>query len=378
MLFDYDTLKIIWWVLIGVLLIGFALTNGSDMAVSVLSLRVGKNQSERGAILSTIAPHWDGNQVWLITAGGAIFAAWPEIYSAAFSGLYWAMLLLLFTIWMRPLAFDYRSQIKSERWQKGWDIALLVGSLVPMLICGVAFGNLLEGLPFWQDADLRWHYEGSFLTALLPLLNPFALLCGLTSVFMLLTQGALWIGMRTEKPLCERAVRIAPYFSLVSLALFLICGLWAYSFDALSLVSRAPEGSFNLITGKSVQSVPHGLFENYLTHPITLLVPVIACLGIVLGAIEAKRGHIAKAFIENAVGVAFIIITPATALFPFLMPSSKDPASSLTLWDATSSQLTLTVMMFAVIIFVPLALGYTIFAYHRMWGRAGKDEHSEY
>lgn len=371
---DYDTLKIIWWVLIGVLLIGFALTSGTDMAVSVLSLRAGRSLKERGAILSTIAPHWDGNQVWLITAGGAIFAAWPEIYSAAFSGLYWAMLLLLFTIWMRPLAFDYRSHIDSERWQKGWDVALFIGSLVPMLICGVAFGNLLEGLPFWQDADLRWHYEGSFLTALLPLLNPFALLCGLVSVLMLLTQGSLWIAMRTEEPIASRSLKWAPRLAVAALVLFGICGIWAWSFDALGLVSRAPEGSFNLITAKQVETASHGLFANYISHPATMAVPALAVLAILAGAFHALRGRAARAFVENAVGIACIIATPAVALFPFLMPSSRDPASSLTVWDATSSQLTLTIMMFAVVIFVPLALGYTIFAYRRMWRRASPDD----
>lgn len=371
---DYDTLKVIWWVLIGVLLIGFALTSGTDMAVSVLSLRAGRSLKERGAILSTIAPHWDGNQVWLITAGGAIFAAWPEIYSAAFSGLYWAMLLLLFTIWMRPLAFDYRSHIQSERWQKGWDVALFIGSLVPMLICGVAFGNLLEGLPFWQDADLRWHYEGSFLTALLPLLNPFALLCGLVSVLMLLTQGSLWIAMRTGEPIASRGLKWAPRLAVIGLVLFGICGIWAWSFDALGLVSRAPEGSFNLITAKQVETVSHGLFANYISHPATMAVPALAVLAILAGAFHALRGRAARAFVENAVGIACIIATPAVALFPFLMPSSRDPASSLTVWDATSSQLTLTIMMFAVVIFVPLALGYTIFAYRRMWRRASPDD----
>ena len=371
---DYDTLKIIWWVLIGVLLIGFALTSGTDMAVSVLSLRAGRSPKERGAILSTIAPHWGGNQVWLITAGGAIFAAWPEIYSAAFSGLYWAMLLLLFTIWMRPLAFDYRSHIQSERWQKGWDVALFIGSLVPMLICGVAFGNLLEGLPFWQDADLRWHYEGSFLTALLPLLNPFALLCGLVSVLMLLTQGSLWIAMRTDEPIASRGLKWAPRLAVAALVLFGICGIWAWSFDALGLVSRAPEGSFNLITAKQVETVSHGLFANYISHPATMAVPALAVLAILAGAFHALRGRAARAFVENAVGIACIIATPAVALFPFLMPSSRDPASSLSVWDATSSQLTLTIMMFAVVIFVPLALGYTIFAYRRMWRRASPDD----
>ncbi len=182
-----------------------ALTNGMDMAVSALLFPVGKNSAERKVLISTIVPHWDGNQVWLITAGGAIFAAWPEVYAASFSGLYWAMLLVLFAIWLRPLAFDYRNHGETEIWKKRWDIALSVGSLIPMLIFGVAFGNLLQGLPFYADENMRWHYDGYFLSALLPLLNPFALLCGVISVLMLITHGCMWIMLRVDESISLRA-----------------------------------------------------------------------------------------------------------------------------------------------------------------------------
>ena len=374
MIFDYDTLQVIWWILVGVLLIGFALTNGMDMAVSTLLFKVGQNSKERGAIISTIAPHWDGNQVWLITAGGAIFAAWPEVYAASFSGLYWGMLLVLFAIWLRPLAFDYRNHNSDETWLKRWDIALTVGSLVPILIFGVAFGNLLQGLPFWADENVRWHYDGVFLTALLPLLDPFSLLCGLVSVSMLLTQGCLWIQLRTVDEIGSRAKKLSLVFALVTVVLYCIAGLWAYTFDGWQLVQAAPADSFHAIKDKVVERVPHGLFANYGDVWILWLVPIIAIFSFLKAGIAGVKGNALKGIIYSSVGIAFVIITAAAALFPFVMPSSLDPASSLTIWDATSSHFTLQVMLYAVIIFVPIALGYTIWAYKRMWGKVGVEE----
>ena len=374
MLFDYDTLQVIWWILVGVLLIGFALTNGMDMAVSTLLFKVGKNSKERGAIISTIAPHWDGNQVWLITAGGAIFAAWPEVYAASFSGLYWGMLLVLFAIWLRPLAFDYRSHNSDETWLKRWDIALTIGSLVPILIFGVAFGNLLQGLPFWADENVRWHYDGVFLTALLPLLDPFSLLCGLVSVAMLLTQGCLWIQLRTVDEIASRVKGLTLILALGTVVLYCIAGIWAYSFDGCQLTALAPQGSFHAITDKSVEVVPHGLFANYHKAWILWLVPVIAIFCFIKAGIAGVKGNAVKGIIYNSVAIAFVIITAACAMFPFVMPSSIDPESSLTIWDASSSHFTLQVMLYAVIIFVPIALAYTIWAYRRMWNKVSAED----
>lgn len=374
MIFDYDTLQVIWWILVGVLLIGFALTNGMDMAVSTLLFKVGQNSKERGAIISTIAPHWDGNQVWLITAGGAIFAAWPEVYAASFSGLYWGMLLVLFAIWLRPLAFDYRNHNSDETWLKRWDIALTVGSLVPILIFGVAFGNLLQGLPFWADENVRWHYEGVFLTALLPLLDPFSLLCGLVSVSMLLTQGCLWIQLRTVDDIACRVRGLTLKLALLTVVLYGIAGIWAYSFDGYQLTALAPEGSFHTITGKSVEVVPHGLFANYGKLWILWLVPIISIFCFIKAGIAGVKGNAVKGIIYNSVAIAFVIITAAIAMFPFVMPSSIDPESSLTIWDASSSHFTLQVMLYAVIIFVPIALAYTIWAYRRMWNKVSAED----
>ena len=159
---EYELLKIIWWVLVGVLLIGFALTDGFDMGSMAIMPFVGKTDNERRAAINTIAPHWDGNQVWFITAGGALFAAWPMVYAVAFSGMYWALLLVLFALFLRPVGFDYRSKLENTKWRTSWDWGLCVGGAVPALVFGVAFGNLFQGVPFHFDDTLRSEYTGSF------------------------------------------------------------------------------------------------------------------------------------------------------------------------------------------------------------------------
>jgi cytochrome d ubiquinol oxidase subunit II len=182
---DYEVLRFIWWLLIGVLLIGFAVTDGFDMGVGMLTRFLGRNDTERRIMINSIAPHWDGNQVWLITAGGALFAAWPTVYAAAFSGFYVAMILVLASLFFRPVGFDYRSKIEDTRWRNMWDWGIFIGSFVPPLVIGVAFGNLLQGVPFHMDEYMRLYYTGNFFQ----LLNPFGLLAGIVSVAMILTQG---------------------------------------------------------------------------------------------------------------------------------------------------------------------------------------------
>ena len=171
---DYEVLRFIWWLLVGVLLIGFAVTDGFDMGVGMLTRFLGRNDTERRIMINSIAPHWDGNQVWLITAGGALFAAWPMVYAAAFSGFYVAMILVLASLFFRPVGFDYRSKIEETRWRNMWDWGIFIGSFVPPLVIGVAFGNLLQGVPFNVDEYLRLYYTGNFFQ----LLNPFGLLAG--------------------------------------------------------------------------------------------------------------------------------------------------------------------------------------------------------
>jgi len=192
---DYETVKLIWWLLVGVLLVGFAIMDGMDMGVGALLPFLGDNDGERRVIINTVGPHWDGNQVWFITAGGAIFAAWPAVYAASFSGFYFAMLLVLFALFLRPVGFDYRSKLESPQWRNTWDRGLMVGGVVPALVFGVAFGNLLQGVPFSYDEFLRPWYSGSFFG----LLNPFALLTGVVSLSMIILHGATFLQLRTQK-----------------------------------------------------------------------------------------------------------------------------------------------------------------------------------
>ncbi|MGN0916158.1 MAG: cytochrome d ubiquinol oxidase subunit II [Succinivibrio sp.] len=367
MLFDYETLKIIWWILVGILLIGFALTGGMDMAVSALCFSFSKNTAQRGYILKTISPHWEGNQVWLITAGGAIFAAWPDVYAASFSGMYFAMIIVLAALWLRPLAFDYRNQIDDEKWKKRWDIALVVGSSVPLLIFGVAFGNILQGLPFYADNNLVWHYLRSDYGALLPLLNPFALICGILSVTMLLTHGVMWIGLRGTYEMKIRAQNTGVLLSVLTLILYFSAGIYAYSFDGYEIITKADPNSYFKITSKEVALTIHGLFSNYVNYPITVAVPFIASVATIHVAYFSSQGQFVKGIIASSISVAGTVATPAVALFPFIMPSSVDPESSLTVYDATSSAYTLNTMLISALIFVPIFLGYTIWAYVRMW-----------
>jgi cytochrome d oxidase subunit CydB len=224
----------IWWVLVGVLLIGFALTDGFDLGAAMLMPYVGRSDTERRVVINTIAPHWDGNQVWLITAGGALFAAWPLVYAAAFSGLYWALLLVLFALFVRPVGFDYRSKLENTRWRQSWDWGLFIGGVVPSLVFGVAFGNLLLGVPFQFDDTLRSSYQGNFWQ----LLSPFGLLAGVVSLSMLGLHGGSWLMMRTEGAIAQRSRRAAQWLSLVFLLSFIGAGVWLLLGDHLGVRCR--------------------------------------------------------------------------------------------------------------------------------------------
>ena len=232
-MFDYETLKLIWWLLVGVLLIGFAIMDGHDMGVGVLLPILGRDDTERRVMINTIAPHWDGNQVWFITAGGAIFAAWPFVYATAFSGLYWALLLVLFAMFFRPVGFEYRSKLPNPAWRKSWDWGIFAGSAVPALVFGVAFGNLFLGVPFRLDETMRSFYSGSFWA----LLNPFALLVGITSLMLLTLQGATFLAHRTEGDLQARAKKTASLVAIVLLVAFSLAGFWVSRIDGYVIQS---------------------------------------------------------------------------------------------------------------------------------------------
>jgi cytochrome d ubiquinol oxidase subunit II len=363
---DYEVLRVIWWVLVGVLLIGFAITDGFDLGVGALLTLVGKTDKDRRVMINTIGPHWDGNQVWLITAGGAIFAAWPLIYATAFSGFYLALALTLIALWMRPLGFDYRSKLPNKTWRKAWDWALFAGGIVPALIFGVAFGNLLLGVPFELDDTLKATYTGSFFG----LLTPFALLSGLVSVAMLLNHGAVWLQLKTDGVLCERARGVSVMLSIATAALFALAGLYlAVGVDGYIVTSAIDTQATSNPLNKTVEVSDGAWLANYSTYPWMSLAPVLGIGAAVICALASLRGRSGWAFVASALAITGIILTAGFSMFPFLMPSSSMPNASLTVWDATSSLLTLKTMFIVACIFVPIVLSYTLYGFWVMRGR---------
>ena len=379
-MFDYETLKFIWWLLIGVLLIGFVITDGFDLGACALLHFLGKTDEERRVVINTVGPHWEGNQVWFITAGGAIFAAWPAVYAAAFSGFYWAMLLVLFSLFFRPVGFDYRSKIESTRWRKTWDVGLVIGGLVPALVFGVAFGNLLQGVPFRYDELLRSYYDGN----LFGLLNPFALLTGVVSVGMLCMHGAVWVNLRSTGTVSERARKAIQICALLTLACFALAGIWlSMGIDGYRLVSGPANDALPNPLVKEVVQEAGAWLTNYSKYPITIAAPVLGFAGLILTFILAGVRKPGLAFVTSSLAMAGIILTAGVSMFPFVMPSSIQPDSSLTLWDAASSQLTLNLMTFVAAVFVPIIILYTTWCYWSLWRKYSVEyiketEHTSY
>ncbi|NDU90420.1 MAG: cytochrome d ubiquinol oxidase subunit II [Ferrovum sp.] len=377
---DYPTLKVIWWVLVGVLLIGFAIMDGHDMGVGTLLPFVGRNDVERRVVINTVGPHWDGNQVWFITGGGAIFAAWPLVYATAFSGFYWAMLAVLWALLFRPVGFDYRSKIANAAWRSTWDWGLFIGGAVPPLIFGVAFGNLLQGVPFAFDDNLVSTYSGSFWQ----LLNPFALLAGVVSSAMITFHGGVYLAHRTEGVIQERAMSSARWSGLIMLASFTLAGIWlASGIDGYRISSVVDPAAMANPLGKTVVRQAGAWLDNYRHWPLTLLVPALAYLATLITLTVLKARRTGLAFILSALALTGVIGTAGVSMFPFIMPSSTSLASSLTVWDAVSSQKTLFIMLVATLIFVPIIIAYTSWCYRVMAGKVTvafieKNEHSAY
>ncbi|QIW16430.1 cytochrome d ubiquinol oxidase subunit II [Pasteurellaceae bacterium RH1A] len=362
---DYEVLRFIWWVLICVLLIGFAITDGFDMGTQMLLPVIGKSNVERRVMINTIAPHWDGNQVWLLTGGGAIFAAWPTVYATSFSGFYMAMILVLAALFFRPVGFEYRAKIDDQRWRNAWDWGLFIAGFVPAVVFGVAFGNLLQGVPFEFNQLNQVKYTGSFFG----LLNPFALLCGVVSLMMLVTQGATWLQMKTTADLRTRSRNVAQLTAAVGIVAFLLAGAWLYMKDGFVVTSQLDHNAQSLLTNKTVALESGAWFKNYVEMPALWLVPVVAVLGALITIVASKANRNGFAFFGSSLMQVGIILTAAVSMFPFIMPSISHPNVSLTVWDATASELTLTIMLVVACIFVPLVLAYTIWSYIKMYGR---------
>jgi cytochrome bd ubiquinol oxidase subunit II len=368
---DYPTLRVIWWALMGVLLIGFALTDGFDLGVAALLPFVARSDKERRMVINTVSATWEGNQVWFILGGGAIFAAWPFVYAISFSGFYLAMFAVLASLILRPVGFKYRSKRPGKTWRSAWDWALFVGGFAPALVFGVAVGNVLQGLPFRLDGDLRAHYAGTFLG----LFTPFTLVCGLLSVAMLVLHGAAWLSMKAELgPVRVRAMRFGMIAGVSAMTLFIV----GFSFIAFGKMGYSIVGA---VDPAGPSNPPHtlsaltagGWLTNFADYPLLWIAPLAGFGGAAVALAGLARGRDWVAFTGSSLSVVGIISTVGLSMFPFILPSSIDPSSSLTVWNASSSQLTLFIMLAVTVVFLPIVLAYTAWAYKVMWGRSTTD-----
>jgi len=375
---DYETLRIIWWLLLGILLIGFAVMDGFDLGAGILLPFIARTDEERRIVINTVGPVWEGNQVWLILGAGAIFAAWPAVYATAFSGFYLAMFLTLCALILRPVGFKFRSKMPGVRWRQTWDMLLFLGGLVPALIFGVAVGNALRGVPFRFDDSLRLIYEGG----LIGLLNPYALLCGLVSVAMLTMHGATFLAAKSEEPVAGRARRVVVSAALATVLLFALAGLWTANAEGYRITSVVPHDGPSNPLHKTAVAASGAWLDNYGRMPWTLIAPALGILGALLATAFARAQRDGMAWLASAFAVAGVVATAGLSMFPFILPSSLDPSSSLTVWDSSSSATTLLVMLVAAAIFVPIILAYTGFVYRVLRGRVSRRQveadHSSY
>lgn len=366
-LIDYEILRVIWWLLLGVVLIGFAVTGGFDLGTGALLPFVAKTDIERRVVINSIGPVWEGNQVWLILGGGAIFAAWPPLYAVSFSGFYLAMFATLFALILRPVGFKYRSKRESAAWRTGWDWALFIGGFVPALIFGVAIGNVLQGVPFHLNDDLRIFYDG---TTLFELLNPYAILCGLVSVAMLVMHGAAWLVLKTDGPVAARARGFGSIAALATTVLFALGGVFLWlGIDGYRFTSEVvTDGPSNPLS-KTVEVAGGVWFANYAAHPWMMLAPALGLVFPLVAFVLLRARREVLALLSSSLAIFGIISTVGLTMFPFILPSSVDPKSSLTVWDASSSHMTLFIMLVVALIFIPIIVAYTSWVYRVLWGK---------
>jgi cytochrome d ubiquinol oxidase subunit II len=367
---NYEALRVIWWLILGVLLIGFAVTDGFDMGVCAIFRFVGRTDEERHAMLESVEPVWEGNQVWFILGGGAAFAAWPLLYAASFSSLYLAMFLVLIGFILRPVGFAFRGKMIEPKWRNACDWALFTGGVVPSLLFGVAFGNLFLGVPFHFDAMMRPVYTGGFFN----LLHPFAILCGLVSLSMLIMHGATYASFKVEGTIGARAAAVGKFAAVLYTICFIAAGIWIFAdLDGQRIISAANDAGPSNPLLKSVATSPGAWLDNYRIHGLLWLVPIGGIAAALLTGLLLGLRRSGAALFTSGLTQAATILTAGIALFPFLMPSSTNPNHSLTIWDASSSAKTLLIMFAAVIIFLPLVLAYTAWVYHVLRGQITLD-----
>lgn len=375
----YAILKLIWAGLLGILLIGLAVMVGMDMGVGTLLRFVGKTDGERRTALNIIGPHWDGNQVWFILGGGAIFAAFPTLYATSFSIFYVVMILLLFSMIMRPVAFEYRSKLDGGTWRTSWDWAFFISGALPMIIYGAAFGNVLQGVGFHFDWTGQYHQDESFIWYLL---NPFAILCGVLSLALSIQQGGAMLMIRGEEPIYGRARSFAWIAGLVAAVLFVIGGVWIRFIHGFVFTGAVnPDMASTPLGGPAVVSQAGAWLHNFQTVPALWVLPALGVASMVLASLSIRANKPILGWWLGALAWVGTIGTTGVAMFPFLMPSSSNPTQSLTIWNAASSAYTLGWMVIFAVVFVPAILCYTSWCYRVMRGKVRvedvvHDEHS--
>ena len=365
MMIDYAVLKVLWWMVIGCVLVVFACTAGFDAGVSAWMPFL-RSEEDRRVVLNTSAPTWDGNLTWIVFAGGGLFIVWPVVYGMAFSGLYAAMLCILFSFFLRPPSFEYRSKIDSHVWRRTWDWGLFISGLVPVFIFGVAMGNCFLGFPFhFTPIFLREIYTGNFFQ----LLSPFALLAGFISVTMVVMHGATFLQRRTEGHLRKKAFRVHLISALILLVLFTVLGLMLlYQVDGYTLVKSPALPTENPLSNVVSRGIGAWV-ASYDLYPWKFFAPIVAYGGILESIWAAATGYYRTAFWASCFAVGGIVATAGFTLFPFIMPSSTHPSQSLTVWNATSSQYALNIMLYVGCILFVVILGYKLFAYNAIWGQ---------
>ena len=362
---DYATLRLLWWALVGLLLIGFAVMDGFDLGAAVLQPLVARTDMEKRVLRNTIGPVWEGNQVWLILGGGAAFAAWPPLYAVSFSGFYLAMFLVLAALILRPVSLTFRSKLEGNIWRQTWDWAFFVSGLVPALVFGVAFGNLFLGVPFRFDDTLRVTYEGG----LLGLLNPWALLCGAVSLAMLAMHGGAWLAFKSEGAVAHRARSTGAWAAIGLIVLFTVAGLCvAYAIPGYVVQGTIDASGPSNPLNKEIAREAGAWLGNYGSHPGLIVAPALAYAGAISAWALLRAGRHLAAFVASGLGVAGVIATAGISLFPFLLPSSLDPRSSLLVWDASSSPMTLFIMLVATLVLLPVVIAYTGWVFRVMRG----------
>ncbi len=334
-----SSLEVTWFLLIGVLLTVYAILDGFDLGVGSMYI-FAKKDSHRRKLLSSVGPFWDGNEVWLLTGAGAIFAAFPHVYATVFSGFYLAMMLVLFALIFRAVSLEYRNKQDSDSWRKGWDLAFWLGSALPALLLGVALGNVVRGLPL----DAQMNFTGNFFT----LLNPYALAFGLLGLAMFVTHGAIFAKLRTDG---ELAQQVAGWASK---------SWWAY----LSLL---------LVVHVTTVVTEQHLISNFLSVPVLWLVPALGLAMVILIKVYLAKARYGLAFVFSSLAIAFHMATVGAGIFPNMVFAINDPKLSLTISTASSSSLTLMVMLVMALVGMPIVLGYTIWVYRAFAGKVEVD-----